>query len=133
MAAAAASPSGLSRPGPAAVKRSWPWLLLPARRQPTLIVVHTKELLYQWQERVRSFLVSRPGWSVMANSILAPLTVAIVNSARKSSAELVPHFGHLVVDECHRVPANLFTDVVSHFDCHYLLGLSATAFRSDEQ
>ena len=48
-------------------------------------------------------------------------------------AELVPHFGHLVVDECHRVPANLFTDVVSRFDCHYLLGLSATAFRSDEQ
>jgi superfamily II DNA or RNA helicase len=46
--------------------------------------------------------------------------------------DLVPLFGHLVVDECHRVPAALFTDVVSRFDCHYLLGLSATAFRSDE-
>ena len=42
------------------------------------------------------------------------------------------HFGQLVVDECHRVPATLFTDVVSGFDCYYLLGLSATAFRQDD-
>ena len=62
---------------------------------------------------------------------IKPLTIAIVNSARKKTAELVPHFGHLVVDECHRVPATLFTDVVSCFDSYFLLGLSATAFRSD--
>ncbi len=61
-----------------------------------------------------------------------PLTVAIVNSARKLTEELVPQFGHLIVDECHRVPATLFTDVVSRFDSYFLLGLSATAFRSDE-
>ena len=64
--------------------------------------------------------------------VINPLTVAIVNSARKRTAELVPHFGHLIVDECHRVPTTLFTDVVSFFDSYYLLGLSATAFRSDE-
>ena len=64
--------------------------------------------------------------------VVEPLTVAIVNSARKHVEEIVPRFGHLVVDECHRVPATLFTDVVSNFDCHYLLGLSATAFRSDD-
>jgi superfamily II DNA or RNA helicase len=63
----------------------------------------------------------------------APLTIGIVNSAGKRVRELVPHFGQLIVDECHRVPASLFTEVVSRFDCHYLLGLSATAYRSDNE
>jgi superfamily II DNA or RNA helicase len=40
-------------------------------------------------------------------------------------------FGHIIVDECHRVPASLFTDVVSAFDSYYMLGLSATAFRRE--
>ncbi|SHO48599.1 DEAD/DEAH box helicase [Desulfopila aestuarii] len=102
------------------------------RRQPTLVVVHTKELLYQWQERAATFLNSEVGLIGDGHFVIRPFTVAIVNTARKRVHELVPHFGHLIVDECHRVPAALFTDVVANFDCHYLLGLSATAFRSDD-
>ena len=106
--------------------------LIAIRRQPTLIVVHTKELLYQWQDRIREFLGCEAGLIGDGRHQVEPVTVAIVNSARKSFTELVPLFGHLIVDECHRVPATLFTDVVSNFDCHYLLGLSATAFRNDD-
>lgn len=106
--------------------------ILAARRQPTLIIVHTKELLYQWQQRVQEFLGVEAALIGDGRREMAPITVAIVNSARKMVDELVPRFGHLVVDECHRVPAALFTDVVSRFDCQYQLGLSATAFRSDE-
>lgn len=106
--------------------------LIAARRQPTLIVVHSKELLYQWQVRAEEFLGCPVGLIGDGQFSIEPLSVAIVNSARKHVQELVPCFGHLVVDECHRVPAALFTDVVSNFDCRYLLGLSATAFRSDD-
>jgi len=106
--------------------------VIAARRQPVLILVHTKELLYQWQQRASEFLGRSVGLIGDGQLDIQPFTVAIVNSARKRVDELVPLFGHLVVDECHRVPAALFTDVVSRFDCHYLLGLSATAFRSDE-
>mgnify|MGYP003851068075 CR=1 FL=1 len=106
--------------------------VIAARKQPTLVVVHTKELLYQWQERAREFLGVDAGLIGDGKYQLAPLTIAIVNTARKRAEELVEHFGQLVVDECHRVPATLFTDVVSKFDCHYLLGLSATAFRNDD-
>ena len=106
--------------------------IIAARKQPTLILVHTKELLYQWQQRIQEFLGRSAGLVGDACLDIQPITVAIVNSARKRVDELAPLFGHLVVDECHRVPAALFTDVVSRFDCHYLLGLSATAFRSDE-
>lgn len=105
--------------------------LVCSRKQPTLVVVHTKELLYQWQERARQFLGLEVGVIGDGKFSLAPLTIAIVNTARKRVSELTTEFGHLIVDECHRVPATLFTDVVSAFDCHFLLGLSATAFRSD--
>jgi superfamily II DNA or RNA helicase len=107
--------------------------LIAHRRQPVFVVVHTKELLYQWQERARQFLGVEPGLVGDGQFNLAPLTIGIVNSAGRRVEELVEHFGHLVVDECHRVPASLFTEVVSRFDCHYLLGLSATAFRSDNE
>ncbi len=106
--------------------------LVAARRQPALIVVHSKELLYQWQERALEFLDCGVGLIGDGHFSIEPLTIAIVNSARKHREELAPCFGHLVVDECHRVPATLFTDVVANFDCHYLLGLSATAFRNDD-
>ena len=106
--------------------------VIAARSQPTLIVVHTKELLYQWRARIQNFLGCTPGLIGDGHFDVQPISVAIVNTARKRIGELAPLFGHLVVDECHRVPAALFTDVVSNFPGHYLLGLSATAFRSDE-
>jgi len=102
------------------------------RRQPTIVIVHTKELLYQWRDRIEEFMGIEAGLIGDSKFEIQPLTVAIVNSARKRTEELAPRFGHLIVDECHRVPATLFTDVVSHFDSYFLLGLSATAFRSDE-
>ncbi len=102
------------------------------RRQPTIVIVHTKELLYQWRDRIEEFMGIEAGLIGDSKFDIKPLTVAIVNSARKLTEELAPQFGHLIVDECHRVPATLFTDVVSNFDSYFLLGLSATAFRSDE-
>ena len=107
--------------------------LIAKRQQPTLIVVHTKELLYQWRDRIADFLGIESGLIGDGKSEIREVTVAIVNSARKMVVNLAPKFGHLIVDECHRVPATLFTDVVSAFDSKYLLGLSATAFRSDDQ
>lgn len=106
--------------------------IIAERRQPALVIVHTKELLYQWRDRAEQFLKCDVGLVGDGKFKLAPLTIAIVNTARKRVEELVPHFGHLIVDECHRVPAGLFTDVVSRFDSMFLLGLSATAFRRDD-
>lgn len=104
---------------------------LAARRQPALILVHTKELLHQWAARIEEFLGIEAGLIGDGHYQLRPLTVAIVNSARRRLAELPDHFGQICVDECHRVPAALFTEVVTAFACRYMLGLSATAFRRD--
>ncbi len=106
--------------------------ILAERGQPTMIIVHSRELLHQWQQRVEEFLGIRAGQAGGGKVDIQPITVGIVNTVRKRLAELAPRFGHLIVDECHRVPATLFTDVVSGFDCWYMLGLSATAFRRED-
>ena len=133
MAAVVGKSFGVIEAGTGSGKTVMALALIAKRQQPTLVVVHTKELLYQWQARVRTFLGVEAGQVGDGKCTLAPVTIGIVNSVRSHLPELLPHFGHLIVDECHRVPATLFTDVVSHFDCHYLLGLSATAYRNDQQ
>jgi len=106
--------------------------VIARRQQPTLILVHSKELMYQWQERIKQFLGVEAGLAGDGRLAIEPITVAIVNTAKKHLHSLPSRFGQIVVDECHRVPASLFTDVVSAFDCRYMLGLSATAFRRED-
>jgi superfamily II DNA or RNA helicase len=106
--------------------------VIAQRRQPALILVHSRELMYQWEERVGQFLGVRAGLIGDSKFDIQPLSIAIVNTARKRLVELIPCFGHLIVDECHRVPATLFTEVVKKFDSCFMLGLSATAYRRED-
>ncbi len=101
------------------------------RKQPTLVLVHTKELMYQWKEKIKTFLNIEAGLIGDGHYEISPVAVAIINSARNRLSELPELFGHICVDECHRVPASMFTDVVKAFSCRFMLGLSATAYRRD--
>lgn len=110
--------------------------VIAARKQPALIVVHTKELLQQWTKRIETFLgipaeeIGIIGGGKMR--IGAKITVALVQSLVKYADDVYEHIGFLVVDECHRAPSRTFTDVVTQFDCRYQLGLSATPYRRDQ-
>jgi superfamily II DNA or RNA helicase len=106
--------------------------VIAERRQPTMIIVHSRELLNQWQQRIEEFLGIEAGQAGGGRLNILPVTVGIVNTVRNKLPDLAPRFGHLIVDECHRVPAGLFTDVVSGFDAWFMLGLSATAFRRED-
>jgi len=90
--------------------------IIAERKQPTIIIVHSRELMLQWMERIDTFLGIKAGQAGGGRFDIRPVTVAIVNTARKRVEELAPNFGQIIVDECHRVPASLFTDVVSGFD-----------------
>ena len=105
--------------------------IIAERKQPTLVLCHTKELIYQWQERTRQFLGIETGLIGDGHFDIQPVTIGIVNSVRANLDKLTPCFGHLVVDECHRVPSTLFTETVSAFPTRYSLGLSATPYRRD--
>ncbi|WP_027179296.1 DEAD/DEAH box helicase [Maridesulfovibrio bastinii] len=105
--------------------------LAAQRKQPTLVLVHTKELLLQWIERIRQFIGIEAGQVGNGKFKLKPITVATIQTARNRLDKLVPEFGHVIVDECHRAPASTFQDVVTSFDAKYLTGLSATPYRAD--
>ena len=105
--------------------------VVAARQQPTLVLVHTKELLHQWRDRIKAFLGIDAGVIGGGKFDVQPVTVGIINTVRKHLDTLPEHFGHLIVDECHRTPSAMFTETVQAFDCKYMLGLSATAYRRD--
>ena len=105
--------------------------MIAGRKQPTLILVHTRELLHQWRDRVQQFLDIEPGIIGDGKFDIGPVTVATVQTARKHLPELAERFGHVIVDECHRVPSSTFSEVVQAFPAEYVLGLSATPYRRD--
>jgi len=110
--------------------------LIARRRQPTVIVVHTKDLAFQWIERIEQFLgipsdrvgLIGAGKKKIGNRI----TVALVQTLYRCTDDIAPKTGHIVVDECHRTPSRTFTEAVTAFDSHYMLGLSATPWRRDK-
>lgn len=110
--------------------------LIELRKQPALVICHTKELMDQWVVRIETFLgipagqVGRIGGGKM--KVGDKITVALVQSLYKVAHDVTPHVGHLVVDECHRAPSRTFTECVTAFCCRYMLGLSATPYRRDQ-
>lgn len=109
--------------------------IIAKRRQPTLILVHTKELASQWVSRIETFLnipAAEQGFIGGGRFSIGPrITVAMVQTVYKHKNEVAPHIGNLVVDECHRAPSRTFHEAVSAFDAYYMTGLSATPFRRD--
>ena len=109
--------------------------LIARRKQPSLIVVHTKELLNQWASRIEQFLgipsneIGRIGDG--ERLIGEKITVALVQTLYKCTSSVFPYVGYLIVDECHRTPSRTFTEAVSAFDCRFITGLSATPWRRD--
>jgi superfamily II DNA or RNA helicase len=109
--------------------------IIAHRKQPSLIIVHTKELLHQWVDRIVTFLgIPRNEIGMIGAGTFTigdTITVAIINSLYPVAADIKQHFGHIIVDECHRTPSRTFTEAVSAFDAKYMLGLSATPYRRD--
>jgi superfamily II DNA or RNA helicase len=110
--------------------------IIARRKQPSLIIVHTKELASQWVERIETFLGIAPeavGFIGGGRKVIGEkITVALVQSLYKCAEEVAENIGFLLVDECHRCPSRTFTEAVSCFDSQFMLGLSATPYRRDQ-
>jgi hypothetical protein len=109
--------------------------LMCHRRQPTMIIVPNVALLPHWQEKLVRFLKvpsEEVGIIGQGEFRLGPrVTAAHVSALYRRVREVRSGVGFIVVDECHRTPSRTFTQVVSNFDCRYMLGLSAAAQRRD--
>lgn len=111
--------------------------VIAERNVNTLVLVHNRELLDQWLAQLNEFL------DVTSNEIgqirggrkkpTGVIDVAMIQSlSRKGTVEdLVGDYGHVVVDECHHVPARSFESVIRKCKAKYVTGLSATVNRKD--
>ncbi len=110
--------------------------MIAARKQPTLIVVHTKDLARQWMERIETFCKIPQKEIGMIGAgrqrIGKEITIAMVQSLYKKAPQVAKKIGYLLVDECHRCPSRTFTEAVKAFDAQYMTGLSATPWRRDQ-
>jgi superfamily II DNA or RNA helicase len=110
--------------------------IIAQRKQPVLIVVHTKELLNQWVTAIEKFLgIPADEVGIIGSgkfSIGDRVTVALVQTLYRRLDDVFPHIGHLVVDEAHRTPSRVFTEAVDAFPAKYRLGLTATPWRRDK-
>jgi superfamily II DNA or RNA helicase len=111
--------------------------LIAHRARNTLILVHRRELLNQWVERLRSFLNIDPKRiGIVGGGKRKPsgvIDVALIQSLVRHGevADLVADYGHLVVDECHHLSAASFERVARRSKARFVVGLSATVARKD--
>lgn len=109
--------------------------LIARKKLPALILVHRKQLLDQWIERIQSFLgitkLHIGQYSGTKKKFGKQITVGLLQSmARKSDlSELRDKFGTIIVDECHHIPAATFREVVAQLNPKYIYGLTATPKR----
>jgi superfamily II DNA or RNA helicase len=111
--------------------------LIANRHVNTLILVHLKELLYQWLDRLSAFLdVPVNGIGQIGGGKRKPtgiIDVATIQSLGRKGVvdDIVAEYGHLVVDECHHISARSFEIVARQCKAKFVTGLSATVTRKD--
>ena len=111
--------------------------LIAARGCSTLVLVHRKPLLEQWTQRLTEFLdLDTAGVGVIGAGRSRPtgrVDIAMVQSLARHDRieEALASYGHLVVDECHHVPAVSTERILRSAPARYVTGLTATPYRRD--
>ena len=111
--------------------------MLAERAVNTLILVHRRQLLDQWVERLSEFLripaksIGRVGGG--RKKLTGQIDVAIIQSLvlKGVAKDCVADYGHVIIDECHHLSAQSFELVARRAKARYVLGLSATLNRKD--
>lgn len=100
-------------------------------QRPTLIVVPTIDLMYQWLDVVKRFFDAPIGLLGGGSHDIEAITIATYDSAAMHAERLGPMFGLVVFDECHHLPGPQYSMIGLCTIAPFRLGLSATVERSD--
>ena len=127
-------------------------VLIAEKKVNTLILVHTKALLAQWQKSLSEFLstefqpikeVKGRGrrkqfkqfgfLSSTENTLNGRIDIALLQSCMSENEvkSFVREYGMVIVDECHHAPAVNFERVLKEVKAKYVYGLTATPIRKD--
>jgi len=111
--------------------------LIASRAVNTLVLVHRKELLDQWIERLGQFLdIPRNSIGRIGGGKREPygmIDVGMIQTINRKGIvdDSIANYGHIVVDECHHISARSFEIVARQSKAKYVSGLSATVIRKD--
>ncbi len=103
----------------------------------TLVLVHHRQLLDQWKERLETFLdmpedhlgLIGGGQRRRTGMVDVALFQSLVQKGEVQ--DLVAGYGQVIVDECHHLPAVSFEQVLRQTKGRYIVGLTATPVRKD--
>jgi len=111
--------------------------LIAARQVNALVLVHRRQLMDQWRERLSAFLDLPPAAvGVIGGGRARPtgaIDVAVIQSLNRKGevADLVADYGQVIIDECHHLSAFSFEQVLKQVRARYVVGLTATPVRRD--
>lgn len=100
-----------------------------------LVLVHSRELLYQWAERIEATLGVEPGIIGDGEFTQGPVTVATLQTLMAQGGSGAPtalddDYGIVFFDECHRTSAaEQMHEIGTDITARYRVGLSATPWR----
>jgi len=103
----------------------------------SLIILHRKELLNQWKDRIESFYwINKKGiWRIWwwKTKIWEKVTLWMIQwlSRSKDLENLWKLFWTIIIDECHHIPAKTFRETISMFSPKFIYGFTATPNRKN--
>jgi len=111
--------------------------IIASRKVNTLVLVHRRELMDQWRERLSTFLdLDKKNIGIVGggkDKRTGIVDIAVIQSLNQKGIvkEYVVDYGQIIVDECHHVSAFSFEQVLKKAKAKYVLGLTATPTRQD--
>lgn len=112
--------------------------LITQLKQPTLILVHEHRLRSQWEDEISfrlkgNFVFGRYDGDVKEDGDIVIGLINTVYNLRSMGDDVFKKFSVVVIDECHRLPAHMYTTVLNHIPAHYRIGVTGTVKRKDNK
>ena len=104
-------------------------------KRKTLVIVHKEFLLNQWIDRIKFAIPSAKIGIIQGDKYIVDADIVLgmlqTLSMKNFPPDTFDDFGHVIIDECHRIPSKVFSQALQKVNSKYMLGLSATPNRKD--
>lgn len=105
-------------------------------KKKTIVIVHKEFLMNQWIERIKFALPMAKVGIVQGDKCEIEGCDIIIGmlqtlSMKDFAQDAFDSIGHVIIDECHRIPSRVFSQALLKINSNYMLGLSATPNRKD--
>jgi len=135
VAAALAAGEGLLTMPTGAGKTVTAMELLRQRGERALILVHSRDLLEQWQRVLGEYMgIEAGGIQGSRQKEGEVVTVVMIQTLQRrleTLEGLLTGYGLVLLDEAHRAPARTVAEILNRAPCRYRYGLTATPYRRD--